>query len=487
MNILDLYRDDVDGKVISVSGGREYRGPCPICGGNDRFGVWPEQNGGRGSFYCGRGSGGGNGCEIGGDAIQYLRDVRQCSFHEACDLLGIEAKRGGKHLQYTPPATPKFRKEAGFVAQGLDYPEDVVDPGKWHEHGMKFVKNCHEKLLTRSIAIAYLMSRGISKEMIKKYKLGFHAGETRNNKEYQPSFRPWPSWGLKDEKKGNGRHRMIMLPAGLVIPCIVNGRLHRLTIRLVGKDPQQPKKKYHYVRGSMRDVWLSNPSARAFVLQEAELDCIAVDGAVGDLVGTIGLGSTGVKPEIRSAKSLESAMVILDGMDYDEPRINQRTGKTERPGAEAGKWWRKQYPQYVRWPVPEGKDSGEAFAAGVDLRQWIMAGLPASCLEGTAAAEPVEVEIVVDEEKRRERILHEKKFPQSEEVVELKRLLQDAAGFFRVYDHGNALGPELSPVWSHDNPEKRRRISWLLFNSETVGHLVGNLSDGLYGPAQLPG
>ena len=39
MNILDLYREDVDGKILSVSGGQEYRGPCPVCGGDDRFGV----------------------------------------------------------------------------------------------------------------------------------------------------------------------------------------------------------------------------------------------------------------------------------------------------------------------------------------------------------------------------------------------------------------------------------------------------------------
>ena len=34
MNILDLYREDVDGKILSVSGGQEYRGPCPVCGGD---------------------------------------------------------------------------------------------------------------------------------------------------------------------------------------------------------------------------------------------------------------------------------------------------------------------------------------------------------------------------------------------------------------------------------------------------------------------
>ena len=124
---------------------------------------------------------------------------------------------------------------------------------------------------------------------------------------------------------------MIMLPAGLVIPYIVDGLLHRITIRLIRKDPQQPKKKYHYVRGSIRDLWVSNPNAKAFVLQEAEFDCIAVDGAAGDVVGTIGLGSTGTKPDARTAGILKGSLAILDGLDFDQPRRNPQTGKMETP------------------------------------------------------------------------------------------------------------------------------------------------------------
>jgi len=472
INLLDLYRDDIDSRVTSVSGGKEYRGPCPKCGGNDRFGVWPQQDNGRGTFFCGRGkNGGGNGCGIGGDAIQYLRDVRGYTYQEACDCLGIEARRGGESLQYRTPVPPKQFQDPAFVPQTLNYPEDVADAGLWHEHGMKFVEACHAALLRRPASIAYLMARGISMASITRYKLGFHAGEERDGKQYEPSFRPWPSWGLKDEKRGNGKHRMLILPAGLVIPYIVEDRLHRITIRLIKPDPKQPKKKYHYVRGSIRDVWMSNPRARAFVIQEAELDCIAVAEAAGDLVGTIGLGSTGVKPEIRSAASLTRAITILDALDYDEA------------GAKAGKWWREQYPQCSRWPVPKGKDAGEAFAAGISLRAWILAGLPPVFHE----CPPIEPESVKDPaDSRIERILQEKKYPQHSEVKELKTLLEEASGFFRIYDQGNAVGPEIPPDWSFENRKKRARISELLFTSESIGHLIENLADGLYGPGQIP-
>lgn len=505
MNLLDLYRDDAGdlGKITSVSGGSEYRGPCPKCGGNDRFGVWPLQNEGAGSFFCGRGALGGNGCGIGGDAIQYLREVRNYSYHEACDCLGITPARGGESLQYKSPVAPKKYQEPAFVAKEAVYPEDVVDPALWREHGMKFVNECHEAIKSRPLSIAYLMARGISREQINKYKIGFHHGSTRGEVEYQPTFRPWPSWGLKAETREGGKFRMLILPAGLVLPYIVDGLLHRITIRLLRPDPKQPKKKYHYVRGSIRDLWVSNQTAKAFVLQEAEFDCVAVDGAAGDLVGTIGLGSTGTKPDARTAELLKNSMAILDGLDFDEPRRNPQTGRMERPGAAGGKWWREQYPQYKRWPVPVGKDAGEAYAAGVDLRMWIEAGLPPVLLgeKAPVVSAPVapvakavpeikkpdaaSINFEKQERQRIDQLLREKQLPQTSEVQELRALLAQAKGFFRIYGRGTGVGPVVSPEWSEQHVEKRSRISWLLYNSESVGNIIGNLADGMYGPDHL--
>lgn len=365
LNITDLYTQDVG--EPRRAGAREMQGPCPACGGNDRFCLYPKQGEGyaqgMGTYHCGHGKGG-NGCGKGGDAIQYLIDFRGMSFKDACGYLGIEVKGASSAMQYRAPAAPRKSDSDIFVPATLDYPEQVENAPLWVKKGMEFVEKCHQALLDRQTAVDYLASRGISMVSIKKYRLGFHVGQDRKGQSYQPSFRPWPAWGLRNEKKENGRGRMLMLPAGLVIPYIVDGVLHRITIRLVKPDPQNPKKKYHYVVGSIRDVWLSNPSAKAFVTAEAELDCIAIDEAAGDIVGTVGIGSTGVKPEERAHKALSASLAILDGLDYDQA------------GASAGEWWRQTYPQTRRWPVPEGKDPGEAFAAGVDLRMWVLAGLP---------------------------------------------------------------------------------------------------------------
>ena len=64
--------------------GRELVGPCPVCGGNDRFAVHPT----KGLWNCRH-------CVRGGDAIALLRHVEGCSFKEAVAALGgVDSGRG---------------------------------------------------------------------------------------------------------------------------------------------------------------------------------------------------------------------------------------------------------------------------------------------------------------------------------------------------------------------------------------------------------
>lgn len=84
MTLLDIIGRDVKLKRAAATGGGEYHGPCPVCGGNDRFRVQPEK-GKTGKFACRK-------CEISGDGIDYLRKVKGLTFQEAC-----------KELDYTPP------------------------------------------------------------------------------------------------------------------------------------------------------------------------------------------------------------------------------------------------------------------------------------------------------------------------------------------------------------------------------------------------
>jgi len=471
LNITDLYTQDVG--EPRRAGPREAQGPCPGCGGNDRFCLYPKQGEGyaqgMGTYHCGHGKGG-NGCGKGGDVIQYLIDFRGMTFKDACGYLGIEIKGASSAMKYRAPDAPKNCSRQIFTPAVLNYSDQVEEPQLWSKKGMEFVERCHLALLERQTTIDYLAGRGISMVSIKKYKLGFHEGQERKGEKYQPSFRPWPAWGLRNEKKENGRGRMLMLPAGLVIPYTVGKLLHRLTIRLLRPDPQNPKKKYHYVVGSMRDVWLSNPSAKAFVTSEAELDCIAVDEAAGDIVGTVGIGSTGVKPEKRADEALSRSLCILDGLDYDQA------------GAKAGAWWDETYSQSRRWPVPEGKDPGEAFAAGVDLRLWILAGLPPVFQEEKEPARVEEIEPPVAADP-----LPPVQLGSRADLTELKQLLQESNGAFCLYDLGSGLKREIPAGWCEKNPEKNNRMNDLFYRSDVVGDFMMELADGLYRYQSVPG
>lgn len=476
INLLDLYKDDAPGKVFAAAGQKEHRGPCPVCGGTDRFGVFPQQNNGAGSFFCGRQKGGGNGCGIGGDAIAYLRQVRKLTYHQACDFLGIEAKGGNKRatkFRYLPE-TPATRQTA-FVPELKKFRAEVVDSELWQTKGMEFVEKCHQTLLNRPLSIVYLQSRGISLKSIKKHNLGFWGGDERNGQQYQTSYRPRTAWGLSAEKNENNKPRMMALPAGLVIPYCPDGQLHRITIRLLRPDPKTPKKKYHYVTGSIRDLWLTNPTAGAFVTHEAELDCIAIEDAAGDLVGTIGIGSTGVRPDLRTAAALQQSLCILGGLDFDG--IGSKGSKAV---IQSGTWWQTTYPQYKRWPVPAGKDAGEFFQSGGDLRLWIMAGLP-DFLRPSNDVKKTEPNLYPAA------ALDLSIGGATTDLAELKELLRQSRGYIRIFDGGVNVAKEVPTKWQQDNWAASGRISWLLNNSLRVSDWIGNMADGLYQSENIRG
>src|SRR6516165_10035464 len=63
------------GARLKKSGG-EWIGPCPVCGGRDRFAINPR----KGLFNC-------RGCGIGGDAIALVMHAEGCDFRKAVERL----------------------------------------------------------------------------------------------------------------------------------------------------------------------------------------------------------------------------------------------------------------------------------------------------------------------------------------------------------------------------------------------------------------
>jgi phage/plasmid primase-like uncharacterized protein len=76
--------------------GNEHVGPCPKCGGRDRFSVNTKKQ----VFNC-------RGCGVGGDAIELVRHVLDCNFTDALDFVGGERPRPA--AAFSPLAEPNLK------------------------------------------------------------------------------------------------------------------------------------------------------------------------------------------------------------------------------------------------------------------------------------------------------------------------------------------------------------------------------------------
>lgn len=336
--ILDLISSHgCELKRVSTHQGGEYQGPCPGCGGTDRFHAWPEQNNGDGTYWCRQ-------CGKGGDCIQFLRDFDGLSFQEACERLVKDLPR--RPSPDRPMNTPATTWQ----------PADPRDPEElWSEKALKFAHWSYDKLMENDEIQTWLITRGI--QTTAAFGLGWNSGEAGKD-----LYRDRESWGLSKVFNEKGRPRGLWLPRGLVIPYFVDGKIKRLRIRR--PDPVEFGPRYYVVPGSSMATMVLNPARRAFVVVESELDAMLIVQQAGDLAGAVAVGSSSAKPDSTATAILQGSLEILVALDNDQA------------GANAWPWWKKTFTNCRRWPPPSGKDPGESYQAGDNLRAWILAGLP---------------------------------------------------------------------------------------------------------------
>jgi hypothetical protein len=347
MNTYDLAAKKVTLKKVSSTHGGEYAGPCPACGGNDRFRVWPDQYQGKGGYWC-------RSCGKVGDNIQFLIDFEGMDFKAACAYLNITIDQH----QMERPTTPVKQE---FTPVKHQIPADL-----WQEKAENFITCAQQRLGENVEVVKWLAARGINAEAAVTARLGWNPGEDGKD-----IFRPRTAWGLPDLKKENGRSRMLWIPQGLIIPYSVDGIIQRIRVR----RPEEHRTKenpypYYVVPGSSMATMIIGAERRAFVIIESELDGIAC-AAAQDLAGSVSLGTLEGKPDAAAYAILKGALQILNALDYGDK------GGGKKAAERAMKWWLDNFSDRCdRWPVPKGKDPGEAFQMGIDLEQWIEAGLP---------------------------------------------------------------------------------------------------------------
>ena len=339
MDLLDLIRADgiILKKAASTHGG-EWAGPCPLCReGTDRLRVWPVLVGGR--WWC-------RICGKSGDAIQYLIDVRGLSYPEACSALGIEVSKRG--------ALTRSRS----VEKTLFVPRETITPCPlWQEKARTFLEFAVRTMRMDTAgarARRFLRRRGLADQTIDDAGLGWNPVDLYHDR---------ASWGLPPEMKDNGRLKRLWLPAGLVIPCIgESGRVIRLRIRRA--DPGDGAR-YVLVPGSSISPMAWALEKNVIAIMESELDGMLVNQEAGDLLGVIALGSVSSRPDAPTHEALTRASLILVSLDSDKAGAKAAWG-----------WWPETYgAQIRRWPVPIGKDPGDALQKGLNVRIWIEAGL----------------------------------------------------------------------------------------------------------------
>ncbi len=300
MNVLDLASKRVQLRKVSATNGGEWQGPCPDCGGTDRFHVWPLQNDGKGGYWC-------RGCGRTGDNIQFLRDIEGLSFRDACARLNISVpERPELHLMRPPQGRPEFAPETHVAPAGL-----------WREKAEKFVAWAQENLAQNSEVLAWLAERGIDAQASENFRLGWNPGE--NDRDL---YRPRKAWGLPEVLQDDNHAKALWLPQGLVIPYIVDGIINRIRFRRPEGEPR-----YYVLPGSSMSTMILSPARRAFVIVESELDAIAIAAGKSPLYGAVALGSASAKPDAYTSKILGDAIQLLNALDYDTA------------GAKALTWW----------------------------------------------------------------------------------------------------------------------------------------------------
>jgi hypothetical protein len=336
-----------DRPVGTAKGRKEWAGSCPYCSaGKDRFRMWPEDRGGAGSFWCRQ-------CGKTGDLIQLLVDHCSYTYPQAFEAAGRSMPDNYRPAGYkavTEKKPPQFEPR---------HYEDPVET--WQARAQDLADESHQALLKHDKIMAWLDARGLDEKAVRNFRLGWFPGE--NGKPMM--FRPRQAWGLPKEVKENGRQRMLMIPRGIVIPCFKNGRVYRVRIRRPAADLKTERDvKYYVIAGSGMDAMTINPDKKTQVIVESELDAMMVAAQAGSLTGVVSVGSATKKPGAEVYYRLKKTVRILVSLDHD------------KAGQVGWKWWKQQFSQARLHPVPVGKDPGEAFQQGVDIKAWVSQGLP---------------------------------------------------------------------------------------------------------------
>jgi len=323
MSLLSLIERDTRLRKVSGTRGGEYHGPCPFCGGRDRFIVQPGR-GERGKWSCRQCS------PRWQDDIAYLMQRDHIGFVEARERLhgGASGLRLLPKRDPTPPPRPTT----------------LCNPD-WQAAALAFVGDCFERLRgpEGADARAYLTEqRGLAGGICVAHALGYNDRDRR------------ATWGGVK----------VYLPRGIVIPWRVYGSIYRVNIRRPSGEP-----KYLQAAGGTNCLYRGDcitPGATV-VLVEGEIDALSVlHGAYGlcsarNIVPVATGSATGARLADWSTGLLLADAVLLA---FDD----------DGAGDGAAHWWQTMLGERARRLRPTRHDVNAMLTAGDDVAAWVGEG-----------------------------------------------------------------------------------------------------------------
>ncbi|MEO1444178.1 MAG: primase-helicase zinc-binding domain-containing protein, partial [Chloroflexota bacterium] len=291
-------------KRAASTGGGEYHGPCPVCGGNDRFVIQPEaDNGGR--WFCRQ-------CKRNGDTLAFCTEMLGDTFQQAMARLGTQSDcQPGQQLQQ--------KKEKPPVSMSQQKADVPAADDAWQFTAAQFIYQSQNTLWSPAGTSArdYLYGRGLSKNVMSRAWLGY-------SHDYRKMI-----WGESEVK----------LPRGLIIPWLANGSPRKVKVRRRNYDIEQQRARLmergtppenikiaKYVQaagGFSHDLYMIEKilARRPVVMVETELDALMLQSLFTRFTAVaVGSASDGLTQH--NAALLATAKHVYCGLDGDPAGYN---------------------------------------------------------------------------------------------------------------------------------------------------------------------
>lgn len=293
----------------------EMSGPCPKCGGVNRFHCRADW------FFCRQCYPPDN--RQPHDVIGFLQWIEGLTFPEACKALG-----GSLPIKHNRQKRKKI-----VLPLGLEPP-----PADWQERAWHIVDDFADALWDQPDVLDWLHNRGLADETLRAWQIGFCPAE--------------------------GEYHDIFCRKGVAIAWVIGDILWGINIRRGQRPKGAPK--YEMAKGSKRALF-GTPGWAGKVdclVVEGEFDALLLWQEARELADVLALGSA-------SAKVADRWLPLL--LPYE--RFWILTDKDDAGDKAAAYWLSLTGKRGHRLLPPAGRDVGEAWQNGVDLRGWLGAVL----------------------------------------------------------------------------------------------------------------